>query len=93
MRLDRKTIIGASSILVFALILGLASIKIDNAHMIDKDNYGIQLSAGANAAFGDSNTTVAGATGAIDGSVDVVSVGGYVVAQGTSTYEIGRAHV
>lgn len=86
MRLDRKTMIGVSSIFVLALILGLASIKIDNAHMIDKDNYGIQLSAGANAAFGDSNTTVAGATGAIDGSVDVVSVGGYVVAQGTSTY-------
>ncbi len=86
MRLDRKTILGVSGISVFALILGLSSITIDNTRMIDNDSYGIQLSAGANAAFGDSNTTVAGASSAIDGSLNVVSAGGYVVGQGTSTY-------
>lgn len=86
MRLDKKTIIGASSVLVFALILGISSVKLDNTYMVDNDNYGIHLSAGANAAFGDTNTTVAGANSAIDASVEVVSVDSYVVASGTSTY-------
>lgn len=86
MRLDKKTIIGVSSVLGLALVLGIASVKVDNSHMIDKDNYGIPLTAGANAAFEDMNTTVAGASGAIDGSLDVVSVDNYVVGQGTSTY-------
>ena len=86
MRLDKKTIIGASSVLALALFLGISSAKVDNSHMIDKDNYGIRVTAGANAAFGDSNTTVAGAYGAIDGSLEVVSVDHDVVGQGTSTY-------
>ena len=86
MRLDRKTVLKVSGVFVIALLLGLSSITIDNTRMIDKENYGIQLSAGANAAFGDSNTTVAGASGAIDASLNVVSAGGYVVGQGASTY-------
>ena len=86
MRLDRKTVLKVSGVFVIALLLGLSSITIDNTRMIDKENYGIQLSAGANAAFGDANTTVAGASGAIDASLNVVSAGGYVVGQGASTY-------
>lgn len=86
MRLDRKTIIGVSGVIAFALVLGISSSKVDNTYMIDNDNYGIQLSAGANAAFGDGNTTVAGASGAIDASLDVVSVDNDIVGQGASTY-------
>jgi len=86
MRLDRKAFLKVSGVLAIALLLGLSSITIDNTRMIDKENYGIYLSAGANAAFGDSNATVAGASSAIDGSLNVVSAGGYVVGQGTSTY-------
>lgn len=86
MRLDKKTIIGASSVVALALFLGVSSAKVDNSHMIDKDNYGILMTAGANAAFSDSNTTVAGASGAIDGALDVVSVENHVVGQSGTTY-------
>lgn len=86
MRFDKKTIIEVSSVLIFALILGISSVAITNTDMIDNDNYGIQLTAGANAAFGDSYSTVAGASSAIDGSLDVVSVENYVVGQGVTTY-------
>lgn len=86
MRLDKKTVISVSSVFALALLLGISSLTIDKTNMIDKDNYGIQLTAGANAAFGDANTTVAGASGAIDGSLNVVSTNNYVVGQGTSTY-------
>ena len=86
MRLDRTRMIGASGVIAFALFLGISSIKVDNTQMINQDNYGIHLSAGANAAFGDANKTVAGASGAIDASVDVVSVDNYVVGQSAAVY-------
>lgn len=86
MRFDKKTILGASGVLALALILGISSAKVDNSHMIDMDNYGVHVTAGANAAFGDKNTSVAGAYGAIDGSLEVVSVDNYVVGQSATTY-------
>ena len=82
MRFDKKTIIGTSGVLVFALLLGCSSISLDNKNMIDQDTYGIQSSAGANAAIGHHDTTVAGATGAVDGSVGVVDTNGVIVSQG-----------
>lgn len=80
MRFDKKTIIGTSGVLVFALLLGCSSMTVDNKTMIENDNYGILSSAGANAAIGN-NSTAAGATGAVDGSVGVVGTDGVVVGQ------------
>ncbi len=82
MRFDKKTIIGTSGILVFALLLGCSSISFDKTNMIDEETYGILSSAGANAAIGNSDTTVAGATGAVDGSIGVVDTDNVVVGQG-----------
>ena len=81
MRFDKKTIIGTSGVLVFALLLGCSSLKVDKENMIMKENYGILSTAGANAAIADHNTTVAGATGAMDSSIGVVGTDGVVVAQ------------
>lgn len=82
MRFDKKTIVGTSGVLVFALALGCSSISLDNKKMIDQDTYGILSSAGANAAIGDHDTTVAGATGAVDASIGVVDTDSAVVSQG-----------
>lgn len=81
MRFDKKTIIGTSGVLVFALLLGCSSLKVDKENMIMKENYGILSTAGANAAIADHNTTVAGATGAMDSFIGVVGTDGVVVAQ------------
>ncbi|MBR2046521.1 MAG: SH3 domain-containing protein, partial [Agathobacter sp.] len=81
MRLDKKTIIGTSGVLVFALLLGCSSFSVSN-NMIDMKAYGIHSSAGANAAIGN-NSTAAGATGAVDGTIDVVGTDGVVVGQGS----------
>lgn len=80
MRFDKKTIIGTSGVLVFALLLGCSSMTVNNKKMVENNNYGILSSAGANAAIG-SNSTAAGATGAVDGSIDVVDTDGVVVGQ------------
>ncbi len=80
MRFDKKTIIGTSGVLVFALLLGCSSLTVDNKNMIENNNYGILSSAGANAAIGN-NSTAAGATGAVDGSIGVVDTDGVVVGQ------------
>ena len=80
MRFDKKTIIGTSAVLVFALLLGSSSLTVNNKNMIENDNYGILSSAGANAAIGN-NSTAAGANGAVDGSVDVIETDGVVVGQ------------
>ncbi len=80
MRFDKKTIIGTSGVLVFALLLGCSSLTVNNKSMMENGNYGILSSAGANAAIGN-NSTAAGATGAVDGSVDVVGTDGVVVGQ------------
>lgn len=82
MTLNRKTIIGVSSVCALTAVLGLSAVAADNKTVVGNNTYGIRLTAGANAAIAESSTTVAGASGAIDGSVDVVSVDGYVVAQG-----------
>lgn len=79
MRLDKKTIIGTSGVLAFALLLGCSSFSVSN-NMVDLDAYGIHSSAGANAAIGN-NSTAAGAMGAVDGTVDVVGTDGVVVGE------------
>ena len=81
MRFDKKTIIGTSGVLVFALLLGCSSFTVSNRNMIEKENYGILSSAGANAAIGN-NSTAAGANGAVDGSIGVVDTDGVLVGQG-----------
>ena len=97
MNFNRRTIIGTSGILVFALLLGFSSLTIENNNMINSDTYGIQSSAGANAAFGHNSTTVAGAFSAVDGVVGVVDTDGVIVGQGlTGTFgytNIGMAVV
>ena len=80
MRFERKTIIGASAVLAFSLLLGCTSFSVNDKNMIENANYGILSSAGANAAIGN-NSTAAGATGAVDASVDVVGTDGVVVGQ------------
>ena len=79
MRLDKKTIIGTSGVLVFALLLGCSSFSVSN-NMIDMESYGLHSSAGVNAAIGN-NITSAGATGAVDGTIGVVGTDGDVVGQ------------
>ena len=83
MNFDKKTVAGVSGVLVFALVLGLSSASAGNTgEMIDKDNYGIHSSAGANAAFGETGSnTVAGANGAVDESVGIVDIENSVVGQ------------
>ena len=81
MRFDKKTIIATSGVLVFALLLGSSSLTANNKNMIVKENYGILSTAGANAAIGNQDITVAGATGAVDGAIGVVSTDGVVVGQ------------
>lgn len=94
MNFDKKTLVGASGVLVFALVLGLSSVSIDKSNMIDKDVYGIQLSAGANAAIGETgNTTVAGATSAVDEAVEVVAVENTVVGQGVEYETFGYTNL
>lgn len=96
MNFDKKTLVGVSGVLVFALVLGLSSVSVDhsNKNMIDKEAYGIQSSAGANAAIGDSgNNTVAGANGAVDESVGVVNVENTVVGQGMQYETFGYTNL
>lgn len=83
MNFDKKTLVGVSGVLVFALVLGISSATVDHSNMmIDKDSYGIQLSAGANAAIGETgNNTVAGANGAVEDSVGVIDVENDIVGQ------------
>ena len=81
MRFDKKTIIATSGVLVFALLLGSSSLTANNKNMIVKENYGILSTAGASAAIGNHDITVAGATGAVDASIGVVSTDGVVVGQ------------
>jgi len=81
MNFNRKTILGVAVVLVFALFLGLASVSIENGNMIEGDGYGILSSAGANAAFTNGNTNAAGASGAVDDTVNVVNVDGQLVGQ------------
>lgn len=84
MNFDKKTLAGVSSVLVLALVLGVSSVSADasNMNMIDKDNYGIHSTAGANAAIADNgNTTTAGVNGAVEESVGVVEVENTVVGQ------------
>jgi len=85
MNFDKTTLTGVSGVLVFAMVLGLSAVSFDfsNKNMIQKDIYGIQSSAGANAAIGNGgNTITAGANGAVDEAVGVVSVENAVVGQG-----------
>ena len=96
MNLDRKTMAGVSGVLVFALVLGLTSFSIDksNNDMINKDNYGIHSSAGANGAINDSsNNIAAGANGAVDESVGVVDVEDVLVGQGQQYNTFGYTNL
>ena len=81
MGLNKKTIIAASGIVVFAFVLGCSSVSLDNKNMIDKDTYGILSSAGANAAIDNNITNAAGATGAVDSSIGVENGEDIVVGQ------------
>ena len=81
MRFDKKTIIGTSTVLAFTLVLGASSFSVANKNMIDKENYGILSSAGANAAIDHNSTTAAGATGAVDDTVGVVEGENLLVSQ------------
>ena len=91
MHLDKKTIIGTSGILVFALVLGISSVTVDNT--VNKDSYGIHSSAGANAAIGNSSSTVAGANGAVGETLGVVDTDGYVVGQGVEDETYGYTNL
>lgn len=95
MNFDKKTIIATSGVLVFAMLLGGSSLFIENKNnsIVDGDSYGIYASAGANAAIGNSNTTVAGANGAVDVSVGVVDTDGVVVGQGISNGTYGYTNL
>ena len=84
MNIDKRTLAGVSSVLVVALVLGFGSVSSDKSNqvMIDKDNYGIYLSAGANAAINDNgSTTTAGANGALEELVGVVDKENTLVGQ------------
>ena len=96
MNFDKKTLVGVSGILVFALVLGLSSYTIDNnnQNMIDQDSYGVHVSAGANAAIGDTGSiTTAGANGAVEDSVGVVNVDGTIVGQGIEYETFGYTNL
>jgi len=85
MNFDKKTLVEVSSVLVITLVLGLSAVSVDASHktMISQNSYGILASAGASAAISDAgNVTVAGANGALDESVGVVSVENVIVGQG-----------
>ena len=90
MNFNKKTLVGVSSVLVLTLVLGMSSVSRGNSdpEMIDRDYYGIQLSAGANAAIAENgNNTVAGANGALDEIVGVVDIENSVVGQGPEVEE------
>lgn len=82
MNFDKKTMAGVGSILVLTLFLGVSSVTIGNGTILDNTEYGLMASAGANAAFGNTNTNAAGATGAVDGTVGIVGGDGQIVGQG-----------
>jgi len=86
MNLDKRTIAGVSGILVFTLVLGISSAAADKNAMFITSAYGIQSSAGANAAINDNGqTTVAGAMGAVDETIGVVDTDNNLVGQGAET--------
>ena len=96
MNFDKKSLVGVSGVLVFALVLGLSSFSVGNSNqsMMNKDNHGIQSSAGANAAIGDNgNNTVAGANGAVEDTIGVVDVENTVVGQGTKYETFGYTNL
>ncbi len=95
MTLNKKTLAGISGVLVFALVLGISSVPAENPNvMINKDNYGIQSSAGATAAIGETgNNTVAGATGAVEDSVGVVDVENDFVGQSPEFSSFGYTNL
>lgn len=78
MNFDKKTLIGTAGILVFATILGISSVTMDDLEFVKNSTYGIVSAAGANAAYGNGNQTAAGA----NGEVGVVGTNGVVVGQG-----------
>lgn len=83
MNLDKRTIAGVSGILVFSMVIGLSSATADGYVAVDKDIFGIESSAGANAAInGSGDKNVAGATGAVDGTIGVVDTDKDTVGQG-----------
>lgn len=96
MNFNKKTLTGVSSVLVFALVLGLTAVSFDNSNknMVHKDIYGIQSSAGAYAAIGNGgNTITAGVNGAVDQSVGVVNVENAVVGQGVKYETFGYTNL
>lgn len=96
MNFDKKTLAGVSGVLVLTMVLGLSAVAFDNSNkkMVQKDIYGIQSSAGANAAIGSSsNTIAAGVNGAVVGSVGVVSVDNAIVGQGIQYDTFGYSNL
>lgn len=88
MHLDRKALAGVSGVLVFALTLGFSTASLDQSGAVINGNFGIQSSAGANAAIdGFDNNTSAGATDAMDGTVDIVDQEKEQVGQGNPEEE------
>ena len=90
MKLDKKTLVGVSSVLVFAMFLGSSAFSADksNSEMIDKDNYGIYSSAGVSAAINENgNNITAGVTGAVDESVGVIDREETLVGQSPVVYD------
>ena len=83
MNLNIKTLAGVSGIIVFALVLGSSAVSMDHSNsMMDKENYGIHTSAGANAAISDNgNNTTAGANNAVEETVGVENVENIIVGQ------------
>lgn len=91
MNFDKKSIVGVVGVVCFAFLLGGTSFFLDysNKQMVDKDSYGILVSAGANAAIGNGGNTIsAGANSASDQAVGVVHLENTMVGQGQidSTY-------
>ena len=89
MNFDKKALTGVSGVLVLALVLGVSSVSVDHKNnMMNKDNYGIHSSAGANAAISDKgNNTTAGVNGAVEESVGVVDVENIIVGQSPENVE------
>ncbi len=83
MSLDRKILAGVAGILVLALLLGISSTTSDKHYAVNTELYGIQSSAGANAAIhAAGNTTVAGATSAVEDTLGIVNTDNQIVGQG-----------
>lgn len=96
MNFNRKTIIGASVVLVFILIFSITAISISHSkkNMVEKDNYNMQLSAGVNGAISeDESKNEVNDAGDSKEVVDVIDVENTVVGQGQKQQTFGYTNL